>query len=473
MRKIFLILAVILAAYPAMSRSRHVPAFHSPERPGPSAALFAAPPYQCVTNKYVATTGNDGNSGNLGSPWLTIQHADATAVAGQCINVSPGTYAAGTTITKGGNAATSTGYVVYRCTTLLGCVITDNGKAFNIVGVGSGPNYVMIDGFELAASSSITYGIGINVWSTGDAVFAVHHIWALNNKIHGYGQSGVQMNDGDWYFVLHNETYNNSNVTCDAQGSGISLVALKALSGYTPTAMDLQYTPYHVAVDWNKSYNNILTACGDSGNPSNTDGNGIIMDTFTNTGTTGVLYPYQSLVSFNVTYSNGAKGIWVFRSSFITMANNTSYNNELDPFDNATGRPEIGVGGGHDCVIINNIAWPVPGSTSPTNQNAAFGGFDAAGETNANNTWSNNISFGGTPPFGWGPSGNVMLVADLVSFTCGANKCNVSPVLTNAPGGNFALGGASPALSYGLLESYLPGTSVDAGACTRALTTCP
>lgn len=41
---------------------------------------------------YVATTGNDSNPGSSGSPWLTLQHAEATAANGDTVNVAAGTY---------------------------------------------------------------------------------------------------------------------------------------------------------------------------------------------------------------------------------------------------------------------------------------------------------------------------------------------------------------------------------------------
>jgi len=45
-----------------------------------------------ATNYYVATTGNDGNPGTSGSPWLTIGKAAATMVAGDTTFVKVGTY---------------------------------------------------------------------------------------------------------------------------------------------------------------------------------------------------------------------------------------------------------------------------------------------------------------------------------------------------------------------------------------------
>jgi hypothetical protein len=42
--------------------------------------------------------------------------------------------------------------------------------------------------------------------------------------------------------------------------------------------------------------------------------------------------------------------------------------------------------------------------------NVAFEGASTPGT--ATNIWTNNISFGGAPPYGWGPIGNIMLAPD-------------------------------------------------------------
>jgi len=41
---------------------------------------------------YVSTTGNDGSSGSIGAPWLTIQHAATKAKAGATVYVFGGVY---------------------------------------------------------------------------------------------------------------------------------------------------------------------------------------------------------------------------------------------------------------------------------------------------------------------------------------------------------------------------------------------
>ncbi len=191
------------------------------EKPGPSPALFAKPYYTCLRNFYVATTGNDADDGSRAHPWRTIQHAnDMVPRAGDSINVLPGVYAAGAKLSHGGNQASSIGYVVYRSTVLDGAVITDPRAALEILAGENTPNYVIIDGFELAASSESVYGQGINCWNSRSRRFHCHHIWVTNCIIHGYGQSGIQMNDGDYYYVIHNTLYNNCAATCDARDPG-------------------------------------------------------------------------------------------------------------------------------------------------------------------------------------------------------------------------------------------------------------
>ena len=337
--------------------------------PGPSAALYASPCSRCVRNVYVSTSGSDlTGSGSAGSPWATLQKAnDSGLSAGYCVNVAAGTYANGVVLNRGGAAPTPSGYVVYRCAALDACKVTDPNYGFKIVASGAGPNYIIIDGFELAASSSQRYGQGVEEWdglASGETAFSMHHLWVVNNIIHGYRQAGINVNDGDYFYVLHNIAYDNAGVTCDAQGSGIGMVVEKGAPSYTPSGMDLTYrSPFHIIVSYNISHDNIMTACGNSSNPYDTDGNGVIMDTFNNAGAGNVIYPFQSLVSFNVAYNNGGKGIQIFRTSDVTVANNTAYNNNLDPYSTSALRGEINIQGGTGNTIINNIAIALPASS--------------------------------------------------------------------------------------------------------------
>ncbi len=364
--------------------------------PGPDAALFGHPYYGCVTNYYVATTGSDGNVGTSASPWATLQHANdtlamagPTAGAGVCVNVAPGFYGAGVYVTVGGNAARATGYLVYRCEELDQCTITGptEGGAAGGQFAWTQPNgpgsYVFIDGFVLAAGSPMggiwgtgLYGQGVQLWDGNDTVpnspFSVHHVWIINNIISGYGQAGVNINDGEYFFVVHNTVYDNANAGCSAQGSGVGFVELKAVPGaYVRTPDDSDNAilgkigAFNNAIAWNVVYNNATTQCGSAGDPYDTDGNNIILDTLNNgqiggSVVTGPSYPGSVLVAFNIVYNAGGRGIHIFRSENITVANNSCYNNDLDPYDDGAYRPCIGDNIGYNNTFFNNLAYAIP-----------------------------------------------------------------------------------------------------------------
>jgi hypothetical protein len=489
----------------------------TPEKPGPSVQLFNNPYYTCATNYYVATTGNDSNNGTSPStPWLTLQHANNALptggkAAGSCVNVAAGTYATGVNITTGGNLASSTGYVVYRCTTMDACIVTDvhagnqNGSfVFSPTQPMTG-NYIIIDGFTLTAVSETLYGQGIELWA-GSNTFtpSVHHVWILNSIISGYGQSGVQMNEGEYFFAIHNTIYGNANSGCSAQGSGISFANLIAVSGYTRTTDDSNTsvygdigTAFHNVIEWNVLYNNAVTSCGTVANPYDTDGNNITIDTLNwDNGSGTTPYAPGTLVAFNIAYNAGGGGVHIFNSEDVTAANNSCYNNYLDPYNNGSNRACIDTIGSYEDTIINNISVAIPSKhatcaiTTPP-----YGTFNNAwinappnNKAPANN-FVNNISIligdSCQSAFGQDPPTGEYAVYNGATFSCTQNLCTTNPNWVNAGnmsvgtestppvGTNFALQSGSPAIGYGLTETYLSPQSVDAGACYHALDSCP
>ncbi len=478
-------------------------------QPGTSLWLFNHPYYSCVANYYVSTSGNDSNNGTSPTTaWATLQHAnDVGRSAGDCVNVEPGTYAKGVVINSGGNYASKTGYVVYRCTKMDACVITNENSAFewNYSAQPMRGNFIIIDGFTMNASSPTLYGQGIELL-TGDeqshnAPNSVHHVWILNSRISGYGQSGVQMNDGEYFFVVHNVIYNNSWTGCSAQGSGISYAVLKAFSNYTRSPDDSKNPmlgsigPFNNAIEYNVVFNNATTSCGTQKNPYDTDGNGIILDTLNNNGSTNVVYPGQVLVAFNITYNNGGRGIHLTQSENATIANNSCYNNALDPYNNGTYRPCIGDLNGYNITYFNNLAWGIAANPQGSAQcsdskgeqscemyNNAYTGGLLPGSKQLD-SFTNNISYCSTMPGSQGYGCNAMFNGD--SFSCTSNQCNTNPLWVNVgtestgtetakpESTNFALQPGSPARGTGLTAPYLPSQSVDMGACSSAVKFCP
>ncbi len=519
------ILLAALSGVPHLASAQTVT--FADQTPGPSQALFNSPYYTCKTNYYVSPTGSDSNAGTLASPWLTLQHANDSlpsggAAAGTCINVEPGTYASGVIITNGGNLASATGYVVYRCTTMDACKITAAGFASDAFRVNStnwsGPDYIMIDGFNLAAATSDTYGIGITETDPtnagGGGIATTHHFWVLNSIIHGYGQAGINPGGTDYQYYLHNTLYDNANNTCDAQGSGISIVVPKEFPNYTPTADDLTNpnpligtfvtgsTFFHNVVEWNITYNNALTNCGTASNAYDTDGNGIILDTFlTRSDGSGntVDYPDSSLVAFNLSYNNGGGGVHIFEAQHVTVANNTVYNNYIDPGNDGSARGNIDENDGGDDTYINNISYsiasPAPSDTECYNDygivpytmwNSAILGSPRSGLPA--DTFSNNITY--LVNAASSCQGEISLWgSDVGQYSTTNNKENTNPLWTNVGntsvgtettppvGADFTLQAGSPAIGYALSEPYLPGITDDgayqSGAPTVALSASP
>jgi parallel beta-helix repeat protein len=494
------------------------------EVPGPSAALYASPFYSCTRNFYVSTAGNDSNPGTQAQPWLTIQNADSSArTGGDCINVAAGKYQANVLIQHGGTGPTANGYVVYRCMTLDACHVLAPGSG-HLWGFKGGGSFVVVDGFELdgnnamqtdgiadtcIATDDATYGSGNSSYQAGDSS---HHIWVLNNLVHHCNLGGIGLNNKEWFYAVHNTVYHNA-WTSGYQGSGIGFVVVQCIeqggtncytSGptgdydYVPSGNDLSstrpggYAPFHIVIAWNIVYNNRIAPYNPVGCGSHTDGNGIIADTFLDGYSNTLQFPYQSLIANNVSFYNGGRGVHVFRTSNVTIANNTAYNNGTDYCLDAYYLGDLSNSGGSNNLWINNVAQSVltpvyTGSGSCTsassdcgNRNAPLVAGNGAGFTDTNNMYINNTLFGGDGVQLFNNDVNYFSSSDndttnnplFVSVTAGTIGANTSSTWIPGSGNNFALQSMSPLIGYGVSESYLPASDADAGACNHTLTTC-
>jgi hypothetical protein len=503
------------------------------QKPGPSKELFEHPYYSCSRNFYVATTGSDTNDGtSVAKAWATIAHADTSArKGGDCINVEAGTYPHfNDNLTYGGSTASKTGYVVYRCTTPAfvsgnGCVITDTGDAVRAGMYTTStayPNYLIFDGFNFVTTDD-TVSNDVAIGCAGPGTFGMtqtaslgcHHWFILNNVITGHGQAGVNINDTEFLYTVHNEVTQNAHMGCVGYyGSGIAYVVAKPVTGYTKTPDDTNADddaalnmmgvqgpafPFNQVVAWNAVGNN-YQGCTSLGN---TDGNGIIIDTFniTKCNANMVDYPNSTLVAFNVVYNSGGGGVHVFASAHVTVANNSVYYNSSDPTQEAWDRPGIdvncgsgtgGFGAGTN-LFLNNIAYALPNGQACPGSNDTYPGSeipfsiggDGTNDDGVYNTPGGNISFSiGTPCHETDSSGNAT-AAPNPAWSCTSNKCNTDPkwvevgtsspgsLMTPPSGANFALKAGSPGIGFGKTEAYLPASSVDVGACGHELTVCP
>lgn len=463
--------------------------------PGPSAALYANPYYTCVRNFYISNAGSSGGNGSLGSPWNTIAQADTSArTGGDCINIAPGTYASaagsgsntqqgtnGGPLLHGGTTASSTGYVVYRCGTgptdfahMDQCVFTDQGGF--AVGNGTGvPAYFIFDGLSLSANpaagslSQDANAQGFQVYN-GDSTLTAHHVWVTNSVITGFGQSGIQLNDGEYFYAVHNKIFTNSNQpNCNggSRGSGISYAWGIPIAAYSPTADDQNNKvtgntglAFRDFIMWNDIHGNFVDGSGGcAGTSEDTDGNGIILDTMdheSGNNHAGGQYEGGVLISSNVVYSNGGAGVQMFGAmSGVLAVNNTCYNNYIDPGNIGTARGCINDQFAFAITAVNNLSYAPCGSGNLTNNSAYLpngSGFTATTTLNGTITsgassliLASNSSFPGGatgPPININnyyifPGGNVIQIgSELLRVTSGWGTNTLT--VTRAFGGTTA-----------------------------------
>jgi parallel beta-helix repeat protein len=364
-----------------------------------------------MTTYYVSTTGSDNGSGTQTSPWATINHAlEASLKPGDTIMVAPGTYNEAININTGGSAA---GNITLESTVPGGALIRPPAGSFNAVSINA--NYVTIDGFDVKGGS------GAGIAGTG-----VAHVSVLNNIAHDSGQSGISFVHSDFETIEGNTTYNNAST---GYYSGISVWENQNVTGDTTT------TGYRTIIANNTSYNNVTKAGAHS------DGNGIIIDDFQSTQTSGhPNYTYPTLVQGNLVYGNGGKGIQVYDSDNVTVANNTAYHNNQDTANTGTWRGEISNSGGNNNTFVNNIAVADP-KVNPNNTAISNTSDNGA---NKNVVWADNITYNGA-------NGQASVNNDggnSVPTVANGNMLGVDPKFVQS-GADFHLQGSSPALNAG------------------------
>ncbi len=136
---------------------------------------------------YVATTGNDSNTGTKTSPWRTVQHAADTARAGSTVNVHGGIYEELVSINASGNA--SDGFITFKSwpgeTAILDAGrFTPSGRQ-GVLTIHN-QSYVRIEGFEIRNFHTAEHRLaplGISVMGAGS------HIELLKNNVHHIEQT--------------------------------------------------------------------------------------------------------------------------------------------------------------------------------------------------------------------------------------------------------------------------------------------
>ncbi|MFT3974672.1 MAG: right-handed parallel beta-helix repeat-containing protein [Amaricoccus sp.] len=313
-----------------------------------------------MTTYYVATSGSNSGNGSSSSPWKTISKAmQANLKPGDEVIVRAGTYHESVRISKSGNAGD---YITIK---------SEKPGAAKIVatdsyGVHIQGDYVKLDGFDV--SNAKAAGITANL---------VHHVEITDNNVHDNQRHGISVNRSEFVTIEGNVTHDNASA---GFYSGISVFHPENVTG------DHSSKGFRIIVRGNISYDNV-TKTG-----PHSDGNGIILDDFRGT-KNGTPYLYASLVENNLVYSNGGKGIQIAWTDYVTVRNNTAWQNNVDSKKTGTWHGELSNMNSSHNTWVNNIAVTDPDISG---YNTAIDNTSFSGYTNSDNIWKNNLTYNGT-----------------------------------------------------------------------------
>lgn len=285
----------------------------------PAAATPSLTPTLGGQTYYVATNGNNGNSGSAAAPWLTLQYAVDTVAPGDTILVQSGTYV-GMRIEQSGTAgswlrlAAAPGANVLINTPGPNNAHNSNIELENWDGDGT-VSYWIIEGLEVANAPN--WGIdmrgnednhshhfiirgnnvhhnGLSTSSTGIFTGFVDDIVVEDNDSHHNGEHGIYLsNSGDRFTVRGNQLHHNANCGLHMNGD--------LSQGGDGTISD-------GLIEQNTIYENGVGGCA-----------GINMDGVTNT-----------LIRNNLLYQNHATGIAIFQQDgAVCSHDNRVLNNTL------------------------------------------------------------------------------------------------------------------------------------------------
>lgn len=291
---------------------------------------FAQANFVFAARYYVNTNGSDGRSKsqaeNRSTPWRTINHAMNQIDGGDEVVVISGTYFEDVIIKDSGSPGRET---------ILRAESRHSAKVAGFITC-KDKSYVKVDGLEVTNDNTSGETKGI-------AFYRCHHVTIRNTRVHDCWGGGISIDQSDWILMEWNLTYNNAFFN-PAQHSGISV--------YQPQYRSSDSRKYGIIVRNNTSFGNWNRVDNPRhGRP--TDGNGIVMDDFFNSQSTGNGVPYnrQTVVENNLCFNNGGQGVHCYRSQNIRIRNNTCVNN-MGSFDFGG---EVSVSESERVYVYNNI----------------------------------------------------------------------------------------------------------------------
>jgi len=257
------------------------------------------------------------------------------------------------------------------------------GAPITVIGEGRPRIEAPGDAVDIQGSYIVVKGLDAHATDWGSAVAVGkhnHHVTIDDNILHDSGCGGVSAQYTDYLTVTHNTVYGNARRS-PWQCSGISL--------YHPEAVDAA-PGVHNLIQENIAFDNqneVVDETISHANGHTTDGNGIIIDDGDHTQAETNVPPYQglTLIIGNLVFNNGGRGVHVFHTANVVVANNVAYFNLKDPKLQGPAA-ELSSALSRRVTYINNIAVARPGAL------ALMDGWDSAPTVWTHNVWQSGLA---------------------------------------------------------------------------------
>lgn len=311
-----------------------------------------------MANYYVSTSGNDSNDGSSSHPWATFGKAASTAVAGDTVHFSPGTYtSSGESLS---NSGTSGSPITFISDVKWGALFRWSSSH---MGIYVGGDYVTIQGFDISSTTPSSVTIGIDV--------AGRYCNIIGNRIHDFNTQGVAgaAIAGEW---------TSSNQYTNIIGNWIYNI------GNYSTPNDLTHGIYpqnygevvqdniiYRCAGWGVSCYHACTNTTISNNLIFENGNGGILGEAapsSDGNKTPPVYWDYSVVSNNIVYNNHGDGVYNSSSALVG-----SHNQYLNNFVYGNTGNAFRLNGNSTYTLSGNIT---------TNSNPGFVNYQADGTGN-------------------------------------------------------------------------------------------
>jgi parallel beta-helix repeat protein len=349
---------------------------------------------------------SDGGSGTATQPFCTIRPAASRVVAGQTVLVSSGTYNEQVTVSSSGTASAPINFAAAAGANV---TLTGGTQGFYIVG----RSYVTVQGFNITQTS----GDGIVVKNSSNITIRGNHTSFCGQPTSGQTAKGIRVENSDDSTIAGNTVDHNTSY-------GIYVATNSTRNVVQGNHIFNNAFQYQRAASGIRVYQSPANTIAANVSHDNED-SGIEFDKSIN-----------NLAYNNVVYNNGDHGIDVTATSTgARIIANTVYKSVTAGID---------VEGSSTGVTIRNNIAVDNGIASPrTHSNIRVDSTSISGTT-----MNSDLVYLSTPDtmFIWNNASYSSLAALKAATTQEARGIQGDPRFANSAGGDFHLGGGSPAI---------------------------